>query len=209
MKKNPNIYYVYLHLWENTNYCYIGKGSNDRYKSKKRNDFWKRITEKHGEPLNVFLFKNLDEVCSFKLECSCIKEYEIKGYTLVNYSKGGEGPSGYRHTYEAKLKISERSKMQNPSKEVRKKISESKMGAKNWMYGRKHTNEMIQILREANSGKKNANHNSTIYTFLNTETNIKEICTQYDLRIKYNLKSGSISRICNKKREKYNNWIVV
>ena len=185
MKKNPNIYYVYLHLWENTNYCYIGKGSNDRYKSKKRNDFWKRITEKHGEPLNVFLFKNLDEVCSFKLECSCIKEYEIKGYTLVNYSKGGEGPSGYRHTYEAKLKISERSKMQNPSKEVRKKIS------------------------EANSGKKNANHNSTIYTFLNTETNIKEICTQYDLRIKYNLKSGSISRICNKKREKYNNWIVV
>ena len=201
-----NIFYVYKHTWENTNYIYIGKGSGNRYKSTKRNSFWEKVTAKYGNPTISFLFVNLQEKESFELEIKMIKKFKEEKYTLINYSEGGEGPAGYKHTEEAKRKIGESSKLRRPSELVRKKISDSKTGSKNWMFGRKHKAERLKLLSEVNSGTRNANHNSIIYTFYNKETGVKETCTQYDLRIKYKLRSSGISSVCSGTKKSCKGW---
>jgi hypothetical protein len=59
--------------------------------------------------------------------------------------------------------------------------------------------------REINSGSNNPNYDNTIYTFIH-KTGITEICTQFDLRKKYNLSQGSLGNVVRGARKTHKGW---
>ncbi len=116
-----------------------------------------------------------------KAEIDMIKKYNTfgDGYNL-NY--GGEGNAGFKHTEEARKKMSKAQKGKNNynygkhrtektkkkisnanrgktrSEEVRKRKSESMKGEKNHNYGRPRTEETKKKIGDANRGKKCYNY---------------------------------------------------
>lgn len=100
-------YYVYKHTFSNGT-VYFGKGSNDRISSNKRNRYWKSLYKKYGEPTREYLNTGLSEDLAFIIEAAYIDCHKQLGVSLCNISTGGEASaSGYRHTEEAKKRISE------------------------------------------------------------------------------------------------------
>lgn len=81
-----------------------------------------------------------------------IKELDTfnSGY---NATLGGEGTFGYKHTEEAKRKISESNKGRACSEENKKKISKANMGNK-YFLGRKHNEKAKQKMSKFHKGKK-------------------------------------------------------
>lgn len=138
-----NIFYVYKHTWENTNYIYIGKGKKDRYKTtSKRNVFWKNITAKYGTPLMEIITDSLAENEAFDIEIKTIKSLENTDFILVNLTNGGEGISGYSHTEETKKKIGMFLKTR-PVSEKQREVARQRMIKNNGDYRRgvTHTEE--------------------------------------------------------------------
>jgi len=112
-------YYIYIYLdpREYGRYCYdnvcftfepfyIGKGSNDRYKSNcGRTDYFKNkinsIKKSGSKPIVIKLYENLNEKESLDKEIELINEIKkINSKILVNMTDGGEGVSGYKYTEE-------------------------------------------------------------------------------------------------------------
>ena len=116
-------FYVYAHYTLDTNELfYIGKGTGNRAfiksKGKKgRNDYWHKIVKKHDYKVEI-LIDNLEEPDAFIQEILAIKEFLPKS----NFSKGGEGISGYKHTKETKDKMSKAKKGTKQSKETIAKL---------------------------------------------------------------------------------------
>jgi group I intron endonuclease len=83
-----------------------------------------RAIAKHGE--DKFRHHVL-EVCTAStagdLERKWIKKYRDDGYVLYNRTDGGDGPYGWNHSMETKLKISEANKGKVISPEQNRKIS--------------------------------------------------------------------------------------
>ena len=107
-------FYVYTHLFSN-NRLYIGKGVGERCNDfRNRSEFWKRNFCKYGDPTVTIIAEGLEESVAFELEEFLIAEHLDSGYilgdTLINFTKGGEGASGYTHTEETKKAIGEASK---------------------------------------------------------------------------------------------------
>jgi len=114
--RKPNIY-IYGDLKFEYEPFYVGKGRGDRmyhhlrgYNS--RNSYLKnkinKIKESGLSPIIIKLISNVNENIAFEKE----KEYilkigRLKNNTgcLVNFSDGGEGQSGFKHTEESKTKI--------------------------------------------------------------------------------------------------------
>lgn len=71
-----------------------------------------------------------------------------------NLTEGGEGISGWKHTKEAKEKVSKANSGRIPSKETRDKMSESRKGEKNGMWRKKHTPEARKKMSENSWIKK-------------------------------------------------------
>lgn len=88
------MFYIYAHLHPESGIpFYIGKGTNNRFKSKKyRNDFWNKVVFKYGfEP--IIIEDELTECESFDREIYWINrigQYK-NGGTLVNICTGGIG----------------------------------------------------------------------------------------------------------------------
>ena len=130
------IYYVYEHIRLDTNQVfYVGKGKNKRcYSNKNRNKHWHNITEKHGYSVNIIV-ENVDEELSFLIEKELISKYKKLNQSLVNYTDGGEGFSGAKHTQETRDKMS-LLKLGKPtwnkgvafSEETKNKMSNAKLG---------------------------------------------------------------------------------
>lgn len=102
-------FYIYAHFIPNiTTPFYVGKGSSNRAWSKSsRSPLWKNIVKKYGVEIKI-LYVNLNEQMALFLEKELIKKYGKRcDYTgcLINFTDGGEGISGYKHTEEAKKKI--------------------------------------------------------------------------------------------------------
>lgn len=101
-------FYVYEHIRNDTGECfYIGKGTKYRHSSKDgRSKYWHNIVNKFGYKYNIIADK-LTENEAFAFEKAIIKSATEQKIKLCNLTTGGEGISGYKHTEEAKRKISQ------------------------------------------------------------------------------------------------------
>ena len=87
---------------------YVGKGSEKRIKILIRNKHHQNICNKYPNWYRGIAFAGLEQDCLNK-EISLITKYgraDLGKGTLVNWTNGGEGSTGYRHTTQAKEKMS-------------------------------------------------------------------------------------------------------
>ncbi len=139
-----NNFYVYVHYRNDNNVpFYVGKGSGNRYLCKKsRNQHWSNIVNKVGYRVEI-IEDNLTEEESFIREEYYIKFFgreDLNEGTLVNFTNGGEGTSGFKHTNEWKKNHSfmmsgnKNPNYQNPWKHTiisKNKLSEKVKGKNN------------------------------------------------------------------------------
>jgi len=132
--------YIYYDPSRNNEPIYVGKGIEDRA--------WKHLTKrikhpfiqrlqlmkKNGIKPIIGLYSGLNEEFAHFLEVELIQKFGRKDLgkgSLLNLTDGGEGPSGRRHSEEAKEKMSlaKRGILKGPRPpEVGQKVSASKKG---------------------------------------------------------------------------------
>ncbi len=151
--------YRHIRLDTNTPF-YIGKGRKRRaYKKSGRNLYWKNI-QKNSEYKVEILQKKLTEEEALLKEIKLIKLYKSLGYCEANLTFGGEGVSGYKWTVKQKQEHSLRMKVYNKqhvgkshargykhTKEAKKRISKAHIGK----VFKKETREKLS---KAHTGKK-------------------------------------------------------
>jgi len=124
---DPNRFYTYAYLREDRTPYYIGKGSGKRIYVRNR-----RYVKPPKDKFRViFLKRNLTEEEAFRHEKYMIAVFGRKDLgtgILHNRSDGGQGSSGYKHTEQAKKKISQNGKGRKVSDETRKRLSEAQKG---------------------------------------------------------------------------------
>jgi hypothetical protein len=145
-----NIYYVYGLHYPDGKIFYVGKGKGNRMydhatdsrSNKCRNKHLQGTIRKIEKAREKVVYKkiavNLAEAEAHRMEIELIafygKRVDASGI-LVNLSDGGEGTSGYRHTEEAKRKVSAAHK------------------GNTYRRGKKMTPEQCQQMSEARKGK--------------------------------------------------------
>ena len=171
-------YYVYQYIrLDNNTIFYIGKGKGDRcFRIDCRSKYFKNILNKTECAVEI-VHEGLTEQQALDLECELIHElvfeegYGIncKGHEktcvsgkpyLVNATWGGEGISGLVFSEETRKKMSESKKGElNPlygkphSEEHRRKLSESMKGKLNPMFGKRHSEESKKKMSESQKGE--------------------------------------------------------
>lgn len=140
-----NKFYVYRWFYKDTNETFhIGKGKNQRYKETKqsRNQYFKNIIEKEKDNVaSEILYNNLTEQEAWELERKLIREYKAKGECKTNFHEGGNG--GNTGCYD------------NPERSAKLSAAAKKrIGKLNPMFGKHHTEETKEKIRQANLGKK-------------------------------------------------------
>jgi hypothetical protein len=128
------VFFVYVDRTADDRPFYVGKGSAWRLRQKYRNKHWRHIADKHGWKREV-IFATKDEQAAFDLEVELIAEHNTFEGWGANYSRGGEGPSGYRHRAETIEKIR---RIQTGRKRGH---VEALSGANHPMYGKHHTEQ--------------------------------------------------------------------
>lgn len=137
------IYYVYEHWRPDKDICfYVGKGSKDRaYIMKPRNKQHigiQKILSDLGMCVEIRLFaSNLLEDEAFLLEQKMISFWRSLGVRIANFTSGGEGVSGYVFPEEIKLKI-----------------AETKSKKPHHFFGKKHSEETREIIKEKRKSQK-------------------------------------------------------
>ena len=180
MENNENReFYVYKHIRLDNNTCfYVGKGKGNRKDVPARNPHHDNICNRYDYKV-IIIKKNLTEEEAFNLETEVIEDYvfvfgygiNIDGFDneedelghLTNFTWGGEGTSGRKHSEEEKRKMSKSHKGikagknhplygKHHSDETKQKMSEVKKGNNN-MYGKHHSEETKQKMSEAHKCK--------------------------------------------------------
>jgi hypothetical protein len=125
---------VYQHIRPDTDAVfYVGKGGMRRAHSRhQRNQHWNNVVSKAGGFATQVVVDGVDEELAFLAEMELIDQFHRLGARLTNKTDGGEGPSGMRHTEEA-----------------RRKISEAQRGEKHWTFGMEITADFCAKMRKA------------------------------------------------------------
>ena len=182
--------YVYRHVRLDKNevfYVGISLLDDPKYKraysrADRRNQHWKSIINNTQYRVDITM-ENLSTEETYEKEKEFIALYGRKDLgtgTLVNFTDGGEGMLGYRHTEEYKMAASERMKGENnpnfgktPSQETiekhrlsragyvttdetKEKIRQSKLGDKNPNWGKLPSDETRERMRIAQTGRKHS-----------------------------------------------------
>ena len=174
-------FYIYVHIrLDNNTVFYVGKGTKNRAYDLDRGDFHNGVRDKYGCRVEI-IKDNLTESQAFRLESKMIKYYvltlgygaPIEGYDdydhnlpyLTNFTWGGEGVSGRKHSEEEKQKMSKAKKGKKNSKEHNKNISKALKGIKlseqtrrkmsESQKGRKNSEEHNKNISKATKGKNN------------------------------------------------------
>ena len=174
MNENENReFYVYLHVrLDNMTPFYVGKGHGNRaYNlSRGKGTHHDNICKACGCKV-VIIKDNLTENQAFKLENKMIEYYvhtlsygiNIEGYDdydhelpyLTNFTWGGEGVSGRKHSEEEKQKMSKAKKGKKNSKEHNKNISKAKKGKKNSKEHNKNISKSLKGIQFSEEHKQN------------------------------------------------------
>ena len=136
--------------------------------------------------------------------------FELMTYdTRVGYNNTYGGDSG-RPTKETKKKISESNKGKIRSEETRKKISEATTGENHPMYGKQHKEETKKKMSESKkgenhpmygrTGENNPNSKQVVQIDLNTNEVIK-VWGSVNEAGRQGFSQGNISECCNGKRK--------
>jgi hypothetical protein len=166
-------YYTYAYLREDGTPYYIGKGEKNRIFNKSKGE----IKPPKDKSRIIFLKQNLTEEEAFKHEIYMIAVFgrkDLETGILRNKTNGGDGISGYKHTEETKILISNlhkgknltedhkkkvgdslRGKKKKPlSYETKKKLSLSLKGRKVWNKGKTLSDEVKRKISESSKGKQ-------------------------------------------------------
>ena len=176
---------VYCYIDKKDNQIvYVGKDSNIDTNERHKQHFQPSKYDK--QPINRILQNNPDRYIHQLLweidDCTNnhlnqMEIYYIKKYDpQFNFTEGGDGTTGYKHSEESRKKMSEnnarywqgktlseetRKKMSESckgkklSEETRKKMSESRKGENNPMYGKRHSEETRKKMSESRSKAQN------------------------------------------------------
>ena len=146
---------VYVHTrLDNGEPFYVGKGTVKRIRrTTNRNQHWKRIVNKCNGFDSIIIKSGLTEDDAFQLEKDTIAEYRIKNINLCNYTDGGDGPSGYKHTDGCKLKMSELAKGRPAPNKGCKTSEAAKEKMRMAKLGRKLSKEHVEKVAASKRGK--------------------------------------------------------
>jgi hypothetical protein len=144
---------VYQHIRKDTQEVfYIGIGTNEKraYYFYHRSPYWNNIYKKTDIEVKV-LCNDIKLELAYDIEKYLISYYGRKDIglgSLVNLTNGGETVSGYIATTEVRKKMS-----------ISAKNREPRIGEKNHMYGKTHTDEyklkMSEILKKVKNTDEN------------------------------------------------------
>lgn len=158
------MFYVYEHIRPDTNQVfYVGKGKGNRLVDlNNRNKYWKHIVYKTGSFETKKIIENEDEELILLVEQERIDQLKRIGVKLCNLTNGGEGTSGrvlsaesrakigIRHSQESYDRALEKRKAMYPfSAEHIKNLSLARQGAKNYMFGKTHSQEAREKIRQS------------------------------------------------------------
>lgn len=139
-------YYVYLHFKSTSHEIfYVGKGKNNRYKSKSgRNSHWLNTANKHGWYYKI-IKSDMSEEDALELEELIIATIGLSNLCNKNYFNGGK--SGYKHSEEAKIKMGISMKGRKAwNKGIKSEATSLRMRrSKHPFYGKKKTFTLSQI----------------------------------------------------------------
>ena len=161
--------YCYIDKKDNQ-IVYVGKDSNID-KNKRHRDHL-ALSKYNEQPINRILQNNPDRYiyqvlweiddCADshlnQMEIFYIKKYDPQ----FNFTEGGDGASGFKHSEETRKKISENNARywqgKTLSEETRKKMSEANKGENHPMYGKPRPEETRKKISEALKGENNPNY---------------------------------------------------
>ncbi len=177
-----NNFYVYVHRKKSDNEIfYVGKGRFKRaYSRHGRNNFWKKVVDKHGYIVE-FLLENITNEEACINEVKYISEFgrrDLGTGTLVNMTDGGDGVSIGSIPWNKGKKLGEPwNKGLTHSQETKDKISESKIGIKTnrdaWNKGLKYSEEAKESMRGRIPWNKGLEHSDE------TKDKIREARVKY------------------------------
>ena len=178
------MYYIYIHKKQsNNNIFYVGKGKGKRAWVKKgRNYYWNNVVNKYGYIVEI-IKSNLSEEEAFIQEKFYIDYYK----PCCNFTKGGEGISGYKFSIES-LRKKSKSALGNKNKLGKTSIGSGlhfKKGLESPFLGRKHNKYSKIKISKSKIGKS--------------------LTTQHKLNIS---KSRSIPIECIETGEKFSNSLI-
>lgn len=163
MKSKLNDFYVYLHRKQSDgSVFYVGKGCKERaHSTKGRNEYWKRIVDKHGYFVE-FVATGLQDWYAMEVEIATIAKYGREN--LCNMTDGGDGTSGhvkspetiekFRASNIGKKRSEETKRKQSIAATGRKMSRESVEKTSAFHRGRKLSPEHVAKVVAKNKGKK-------------------------------------------------------
>lgn len=160
--------YCYIDKKDNQ-IVYVGKDSNIDKNMRHKQHF--QSSKHDAQPINRILQQNPNRYTYQVLVWNVDSQERLNALEIqyirqlkpkFNFTDGGDGSSGFKHSEESRKKMSENNKGENNpmyekkhSEETRKKMSESKKGENNSMYGKTHSEKTKKKISESLS--KNLN----------------------------------------------------